>query len=58
MFLKGRGRLDGYPLFEKVYKISFEGLDPKSMVSTLASLCPPSFTFANPCPCSVQFEDL
>lgn len=34
-FLKGRGRLEGYPLFEKVYLISFEGLDPKSMFEDL-----------------------
>ncbi|KAK4052394.1 hypothetical protein OIV83_002196 [Microbotryomycetes sp. JL201] len=30
-FLKGRGRLEGYPLFSKVYQISYEGLDPKEL---------------------------
>ncbi|KAM0753829.1 NAD-dependent glycerol-3-phosphate dehydrogenase [Meredithblackwellia eburnea MCA 4105] len=34
-FLEGRGRLDGYPLFEKVYKISFEGMDPQLMFEDL-----------------------
>ncbi|KAL8293296.1 hypothetical protein RQP46_000990 [Phenoliferia psychrophenolica] len=34
-FLEARGRLDGYPLFEKVYRISFEGLDPKQMFEDL-----------------------
>lgn len=34
-FLEGRGRLDGYPLFEKVYRISFEGCDPHEMFEDL-----------------------
>ncbi|ORY75981.1 NAD-dependent glycerol-3-phosphate dehydrogenase C-terminus-domain-containing protein [Leucosporidium creatinivorum] len=34
-FLKGRGRLEGYPLFTKVYQISFESLDPQELFSDL-----------------------
>ena len=34
-FLEARGRIEGYPLFEKVYRISFEGLDVKSMFEGL-----------------------
>ncbi|KAL0573215.1 hypothetical protein V5O48_008735 [Marasmius crinis-equi] len=34
-FLKARNRLDGYPLFEKVYRISFEGLDPRKLFEDL-----------------------
>ncbi|KAI5833160.1 NAD-dependent glycerol-3-phosphate dehydrogenase [Schizophyllum commune Tattone D] len=34
-FLQARKRLDGYPLFEKVYRISFEGMDPKRMFEDL-----------------------
>lgn len=34
-FLEARGRVDGYPLFEKVYRISFEGLDVKAMFEGL-----------------------
>ncbi|CED82647.1 glycerol-3-phosphate dehydrogenase (nad) [Phaffia rhodozyma] len=34
-FLEARGRLDGYPLFEKVYKISFQGLEPESLFEGL-----------------------
>ncbi|KAF5353662.1 hypothetical protein D9758_008625 [Tetrapyrgos nigripes] len=34
-FLEARGRLEGYPLFEKVYRISFEGMDPKCLFENL-----------------------
>ncbi|KAL7412865.1 NAD-dependent glycerol-3-phosphate dehydrogenase C-terminus-domain-containing protein [Mrakia frigida] len=34
-FLEARGRVEGYPLFEKVYRIAFEGLDVKSMFEGL-----------------------
>ncbi|KAF8910252.1 NAD-dependent glycerol-3-phosphate dehydrogenase C-terminus-domain-containing protein [Mucidula mucida] len=34
-FLAIRGRLEGYPLFDKVYRISFEGLDPKRLFEDL-----------------------
>lgn len=34
-FLQGRGRLDGFPLFDKVYRIAFEGLDPHEMFEDL-----------------------
>ncbi|KAJ3778520.1 NAD-dependent glycerol-3-phosphate dehydrogenase C-terminus-domain-containing protein [Lentinula raphanica] len=34
-FLHARGRTEGYPLFTKVYKISFEGMDPKSLFDDL-----------------------
>ncbi|KAG7443268.1 NAD-dependent glycerol-3-phosphate dehydrogenase [Guyanagaster necrorhizus] len=34
-FLEARGRLEGYPLFEKVYRISFEEMDPKRLFEDL-----------------------
>lgn len=34
-FLEARGRLEAYPLFEKVYRISFEGMDPKRLFEDL-----------------------
>ncbi|GAA6003934.1 hypothetical protein JCM10207_006474 [Rhodosporidiobolus poonsookiae] len=34
-FLKARGRLDGYPLFEKVYKICKRELEPESLFEDL-----------------------
>jgi glycerol-3-phosphate dehydrogenase (NAD+) len=34
-FLQARGRLEGYPLFDKVYRISFEGMDPKRLFEDL-----------------------
>lgn len=34
-FLKGRGRLEGFPLFEKIYNICFDGMDPKDMFNDL-----------------------
>ncbi|KAK0221436.1 NAD-dependent glycerol-3-phosphate dehydrogenase C-terminus-domain-containing protein [Armillaria fumosa] len=34
-FLEARGRLEAYPLFEKVYRISFEGMDPKKLFEDL-----------------------
>ncbi|KAK1231564.1 hypothetical protein PQX77_005298 [Marasmius sp. AFHP31] len=34
-FLKARHRLEGYPLFEKVYQISFDGLDPRKLFEDL-----------------------
>lgn len=34
-FLVARKRVKGYPLFEKVYKIAFEGLPPKELVTGL-----------------------
>ncbi len=58
-FLKGRGRLEGYPLFEKVYLISFKGLDPKAMVSpSPASTTKPAQPSPDPVSLLVQFEDL
>ncbi|KIY48770.1 NAD-dependent glycerol-3-phosphate dehydrogenase [Fistulina hepatica ATCC 64428] len=35
MFLHARGRLEGYPLFEKVYRISFEDMDPMRLFDDL-----------------------
>ncbi|KAK0189471.1 NAD-dependent glycerol-3-phosphate dehydrogenase C-terminus-domain-containing protein [Armillaria mellea] len=34
-FLEARGRLEGYPLFEKVYRIAFEEMDPKRLFEDL-----------------------
>ncbi len=34
-FLVARKRVRGYPLFEKVYKIAFEGVSPKELVKGL-----------------------
>lgn len=34
-FLKARGRVDGYPLFNVVYKISHENLDPSKLTAHL-----------------------
>lgn len=34
-FLLARKRVRGYPLFEKVYRISFEGMSPKELVRGL-----------------------
>lgn len=34
-FLSARGRLEGYPLFEKVYRIAFEGMDVKALFDDL-----------------------
>ncbi|ESK87262.1 glycerol-3-phosphate dehydrogenase [Moniliophthora roreri MCA 2997] len=34
-FLKARNRLEAYPLFEKVYRISFENMDPRRLFEDL-----------------------
>ncbi|KAJ7593281.1 NAD-dependent glycerol-3-phosphate dehydrogenase N-terminus-domain-containing protein [Mycena floridula] len=34
-FLHARGRLEGYSLFDKVYRISFENMDPKRLFEDL-----------------------
>ncbi|EKD03459.1 glycerol-3-phosphate dehydrogenase (NAD+) [Trichosporon asahii var. asahii CBS 8904] len=34
-FLEARGRTEAYPLFEKVYRIAFEGLPPQELVKGL-----------------------
>ncbi|PBK85760.1 sn-glycerol-3-phosphate dehydrogenase NAD+ [Armillaria gallica] len=34
-FLEAQGRLEGYPLFEKVYRIAFEEMDPKRLFEDL-----------------------
>ncbi|WFD32438.1 glycerol-3-phosphate dehydrogenase (NAD(+)) [Malassezia sp. CBS 17886] len=34
-FLKARGRVGEFPLFRAIYKISFEGMDPKKLVADL-----------------------
>ncbi|KIY61597.1 NAD-dependent glycerol-3-phosphate dehydrogenase [Cylindrobasidium torrendii FP15055 ss-10] len=34
-FLDVRGRLEGYPLFDTVYRIAFQGLDPKRLFDGL-----------------------
>jgi len=34
-FLQARGRIDGYPLFDKVYRISWEGLPVEQLTENL-----------------------
>ena len=35
LFLKARGRTEGYPLFEKVYNICWEGLEVEKLTEGL-----------------------
>lgn len=34
-FLKARGKIDDYPLFRTIYRISFEGMNPRDLVTDL-----------------------
>lgn len=35
MFLKARNKLGAYPLFDKVYHISWDGMDPTTLTDGL-----------------------
>lgn len=34
-FLEARGRIDGYPLFSAVYRITFEGHPPENLTQLM-----------------------